>query len=178
MISRQDISVLYDVSVLYDISVWHDTTAVWCDILSQTCTTGIMTFRCVDPSVCWPFGVLALLCSGVRCFGVWGFHQTMQSHWRDYSYMLFRTTKKVRYCQGEVSPHFQCAMIRHGWALASLLMYIYSCVFRGVNAGAFYHCVFSIVSLEIVMICPADIVIIGMHFVLLQYHNRDLWMWL
>ena len=33
-------------------------------------------------------------------------------------------------------------MTRHSWELASLLMYIYFCVFKGVNAGAFYHCVF------------------------------------
>ena len=84
----QNISVLYDVSERYDISVWHDTTAVWYNILSQAWITGVMTYRCFQPSACWPFGA--------PVFGVWGFHKKMQSYWRYYtgSYERFRTTKK------------------------------------------------------------------------------------
>ena len=58
MIYQCDMIYQYDMArqQWYDISVWHDTTAVWCDILSQTCVIGIMTFRCltlrsVGPSV-------------------------------------------------------------------------------------------------------------------------------
>ena len=72
MISKQDISVLYYASVRYDKSVGHDTTAVWYDILSQTCVTGIMTFRCFDPSMCWPFGA--------PVFRRMGFEQTICGH--------------------------------------------------------------------------------------------------
>ena len=67
IISRQYISVLYDVSERYDLSVWHDKTAVWYNIPSQACVAGIMTFRCFDPSVCWPFGAPVF---GVSAFGV------------------------------------------------------------------------------------------------------------
>ena len=67
MISRQYISVLYDVSERYDIPVWHDTTAVWYNILSQAWVAGIVTFRCFDPSVCWPFGAPVF---GISAFGV------------------------------------------------------------------------------------------------------------
>ena len=109
MISRQDISALYDVSVRYDISVWHDTTAVWYDILSQTCVTGIMTFRC-----------LTLRCVGpsvLRC-SVFG-DQTMRSYERDYSYKRFRTKKSEILSRGSFSSllmrndttHFRVSLI-------------------------------------------------------------------
>ena len=112
----------------YDISIWHDTTAVWYNIWN-------LCNWYHDFSVFWPFGVLALRCSGVR-----GFDQTIRSYCRDYSYERFRTTKRVRYCQGEVSPRNECAMIRHMFALASCVYLLLR--FRGVNAGTFYHCHF------------------------------------
>ena len=78
MIYRCDVIYQYDITrqqwydnitrqQWYDISEWHDTTAVWYDTLSQTCVTGIMTFLCFDPSLCWPFvapvfGVSAFSC--------------------------------------------------------------------------------------------------------------------
>ena len=92
------ISIIWCIRAVRYISMtWHDSSMIWYSVSS-------LGSWYHDFSVFWPFGVLALRCPGVWYFCVWGFHQTMQSEWRNHSYERFRTTKRVRYCQGKVSP--------------------------------------------------------------------------
>ena len=107
----------------YDISVWHATTAVWYDILSQTCVTGIMTFRCFDPSVCWPFGAPVFGVSVVFFYYYhYYFYQTMWSYWRDFSYEWFRTTKEWDIVKRKFLFVFSAQYYDTFLALASLFM--------------------------------------------------------
>ena len=90
-----------------------------------------MTLRCVGPSV--------LRCS---VFQRLGFCPDNAVILKRLQLRAISNNKRVSCCQGEVSHCVYRAMIRCIVALASLLMYIYFCFFRSVNAGAFYHCVF------------------------------------
>ena len=55
--------MMYQSDMVYQ----YDMTRQQYDILSQAWVTGIMTFRCFHPSVCWPFGAQVF---GVLAFGV------------------------------------------------------------------------------------------------------------
>ena len=89
-IKPRNISIIWCISAIWYISMtWHDSSMIYYSVSN-------LGNWYHDFSAFWSFGELALRCSSVRCFGVWGFHQTMQSYWRDYRYERFRTTKKSK----------------------------------------------------------------------------------